>query len=75
MTMLYIHDLSKKISTIVNLHYSYMGHMTLTSIISNFHHPTVEFAAIDAYFLFAFALVVVFALLTQYMIYAATSLK
>lgn len=43
MTMLYIHDLSKKISTIQNLHYSYMGHMTLCSILSNFDAPTIEF--------------------------------
>ena len=36
MTMLYIHDIGKKVSTIVNLHYSYMGHMILTCFLANF---------------------------------------
>ena len=43
MTMLYIHDLSKKVSTIQNLHYSYMGHMTLSAVLSNFNHPTIDY--------------------------------
>jgi drug/metabolite transporter (DMT)-like permease len=75
MTMIYVHDMGRRISTMVNLHYSYISHMFLTGILSNFSPPSVDFSQLTVAVGFAFALVVVFALLTQYMIFAATTLK
>jgi drug/metabolite transporter (DMT)-like permease len=75
MTMIYVHSLSKQVNTIVNLHYSYISHMCLTGILSNFQPPTVIFSDITVSVVLAFGLVVIFALLAQYMIFAATSLK
>jgi drug/metabolite transporter (DMT)-like permease len=74
-TMIYIHDIGKKLSSIVNLHYSYIGHMFLTAVIGNFDNPVVDFSEIDPTFVLAFCGLVLSALLTQYMIFAATALK
>jgi drug/metabolite transporter (DMT)-like permease len=49
--------------------------MTLTSILANFEAPTIDFDEVNFKLIFAFFLVVVFAMLTQYMIFAASSLK
>lgn len=43
MTMIYLHDIAGKVSVLVNLQYSYLGQMTLTSVISNFEPPTIKF--------------------------------
>lgn len=75
MTMIYIHDTAKSITNIVNLHYSYIGHMILTSILANFDAPHIDIYSIKFSFCLAFVGVVVFALFTQYMLFAATSLK
>lgn len=75
MAMLYVHDVAKKMSTIANLHYSYIGHMLLTGIIANFQAPTIIFENIDVQFCFMFLLLILLALVAQYMIFAATTLK
>ena len=75
MTMLFIHDLAKKISSIVNLHYSYLSHIVATALLANFYTPAIAFEQINGTFIFAFTGLVLFALFTQYMIFTATSLK
>lgn len=75
MTMIYIHDLAHKITTIVNLHYSYVSHILVCGVLSNLHPPTVDSQRIDLQLVLAFVVVVAFALTTQYMIFTATTLK
>ena len=38
---IFIHDSAKSVSTVVNLQYSYIGHMFFSSIYANFNQPYV----------------------------------
>ena len=49
--------------------------MLLTGLLSNLQPPYIDASKISLQLLFAFVLVVILALLAQYMIFAATSLK
>lgn len=75
MSMVYVHEQGKNISTVVNLHYSYVSHMLLTGLLSNMDPPSIDASQITLALVFAFVMVVILALLAQYMIFAATSLK
>jgi drug/metabolite transporter (DMT)-like permease len=75
MAMVYVHEQGKNISTVINLHYSYISHMLLTGILSNFSPPSIDAYRLTIGVGFAFVMVVILALMTQYMIFAATSLK
>jgi hypothetical protein len=44
MSFIFMHDTAKSIDSFVNLHYTYMGHMTVTSIVLVAHqNPVVHF--------------------------------
>lgn len=59
----------------INLHYSYVSHLLLTGILSNLEPPYIDVSKITIGLGFAFVMVVILALLAQYMIFAAASLK
>ena len=72
--MIFMHDSAKYVPTVVNLHYSYMGHMFFSSMFANFHQPLVEFKSFDVFYGLMFLGVLCSALLCQYMIFASSSL-
>lgn len=72
--MIFIHDSAKKVSTVINLHYSYMGHMFMSSLFANFNKPVIEFNRFNLFYAFMFFGVVISGLISQYMIFASNSL-
>jgi drug/metabolite transporter (DMT)-like permease len=75
MGFIFVHDSAKSVVTIVNLHYSYLGHMFISSLFANFQPPVMEFSKFSLFYALMFLGVVVFALLAQYMIFASSGLK
>lgn len=75
MTMIFIHDISGKVGSTVNLHYSYIGHLFTSSILVQTYKMEIDYNHLTWGLLANFFGIVIFALLTQYMIFSSMSLK
>lgn len=45
--LIFMHDSAKSVSTVVNLQYSYIGHMFFASMFANFNQPFIEVSKIN----------------------------
>lgn len=75
MTMVYVHDQSSKLSSMINLHYTYMSQMCFSGLVMNIMHSTIAFNEITYLDITLFFILVGISLIAQYMIYTANSLK
>lgn len=74
MGYIFVHDTAKRVDILVNLHYSYLGHILFASMFGNLHQPQVVFDQLEVHHFLLFVGVVLAGFGCQYLVYTSNSL-